>query len=383
MAAHNPFSPTFGASPPVMAGRDELLDAIDDALATGPTHPDYTTLFLGARGVGKTVMLNAIEDLARARGWLTVSEDASTAGLLGRLARASTRLLADLDGVSGRQVRSVRAAGLGVEFEPATGTEPSEAEPVEDLRSALSALGDALSDRETGLLITLDELLGADLNAVRQFGSVMQLVCRRERRPIAFMGAALPQLEDELESDDAATFLQRCARYDVGRLDQAATRLAISKPIEDRSASIATEALNRAVEASSGYAFMVQLVGFHSWEAAADPSSGITAGEVSVGIDKARGRVARLVLGPMWRGLSDVDRRFLLAMARDDGESRLADVADRLGVDTNYAGVYRHRLIRAGMIVATGRGRIDLAHHAARGWLRHKARSGDAAWRTS
>ena len=383
MAAHNPFSPTFGASPPVMAGRDELLDAIDDALATGPTHPDYTTLFLGARGVGKTVMLNAIEDLARARGWLTVSEDASTAGLLGRLARASTRLLADLDGVSGRQVRSVRAAGLGVEFEPATGTEPSEAEPVEDLRSALSALGDALSDRETGLLITLDELLGADLNAVRQFGSVMQLVCRRERRPIAFMGAALPQLEDELESDDAATFLQRCARYDVGRLDQAATRLAISKPIEDRSASIATEALNRAVEASSGYAFMVQLVGFHSWEAAADPSSGITAGEVSVGIDKARGRVARLVLGPTWRGLSDVDRRFLLAMARDDGESRLADVADRLGVDTNYAGVYRHRLIRAGMIVATGRGRIDLAHHAARGWLRHKARSGDAAWRTS
>lgn len=383
MAAHNPFSPTFGASPPVMAGRDELLDAIDDALATGPTHPDYTTLFLGARGVGKTVMLNAIEDLARARGWLTVSEDASTAGLLGRLARASTRLLADLDEVSGRQVRSVRVAGLGVEFEPATGTEPSETEPVEDLRSALSALGDALSDRETGLLITLDELLGADLNAVRQFGSVMQLVCRRERRPIAFMGAALPQLEDELESDDAATFLQRCARYDVGSLDQAATRLAISKPIEDRSASIATEALNRAVEASSGYAFMVQLVGFHSWEAAADPSSGITAGEVSVGIDKARGRVARLVLGPTWRGLSDVDRRFLLAMARDDGESRLADVADRLGVNTNYAGVYRHRLIRAGMIVATGRGRIDLAHHAARGWLRHKARSGDAAWRTS
>ena len=383
MAAHNPFSPTFGASPPVMAGRDELLDAMDDALATGPTHPDYTTLFLGARGVGKTVILNAIEDLARARGWLTVSEDASTAGLLGRLTRASARLLADLEGVSGRRVRSVRAAGLGVEFEPAAGTEPSEAEPAEDLRSVLSALGDALSDRETGLLITLDELLGADLNAIRQFGSVMQLVCRRERRPIAFMGAALPQLEDELESDDAATFLQRCARYDVGRIDQAATRLAISKPIEDRGASIATEALNRAVEASSGYAFMVQLVGFHSWEAAADPSSRITGGEVSAGIDKARGRVARLVLGPTWRGLSDVDRRFLLAMALDDGESRLADVADRLGVDTNYAGVYRHRLIRAGMIVTTGRGRIDLAHHAARGWLRHKARSGDAAWRAS
>ena len=68
-----------------------------------------------------------------------------------------------------------------------------------------------------------------------------------------------------------------------------------------------------------------------------------------------------------------MDRRFLLAMARDDGESRLADVAGRLGVDVNYAGVYRHRLIRAGMIVSTGWGRIDLADHAAREWIRAQA----------
>lgn len=68
-----------------------------------------------------------------------------------------------------------------------------------------------------------------------------------------------------------------------------------------------------------------------------------------------------------------MDRRFLAAVARDDGESRLATVADRLGVDVGYAGVYRQRLIRAGMIVATGRGRIDLAHHAAREWIRTEA----------
>ncbi len=376
MASRNPFSPTFGASPPYVAGRDELLDAIDDALETGPTHPDYTTLFLGARGVGKTVLLNAVEDLARARGWLTVTEDASATGLLGRLTRASARLLDDLEGAPGRAVRSVKAAGLGVEFEPAPGTDRSELAPAEGLRHVLSALGDALSDRGTGLVVTLDELLGANLDEVRQFGSVMQLVCRREQRPIAFMGAALPQLEDELGSDDAATFIQRCARYDIGRLDRAATRLAISRPIEDGGASIAAKALDRAVEVSSGYAFMVQLIGFHSWAAASNPSSGITVDEVEVGIDRARSRIARLVLGPTWRGLSDVDRRFLLAMAHDDGESRLVDVADRLGVDTNYAGVYRHRLIRAGMIVATGRGRIDLAHDAAREWLRQKTLSG-------
>jgi len=65
LAANNPFAPTFGATPPVLAGRDDILDDIDDALDTGPTHPDYTTLFVGVRGAGKTVMLNAVEDLAR------------------------------------------------------------------------------------------------------------------------------------------------------------------------------------------------------------------------------------------------------------------------------------------------------------------------------
>ena len=379
MAGRNPFSPTFGASPPVIAGRDDLLEAVDDALEAGPTHPDYTTLFLGARGAGKTVMLNAVEDLARARGWLIVSEDASTPGLLSRLARASTRLLDSLEEASGRRVRGVTAAGLGVEFEPVSEVEPPEPGPAEALRGALASIGEALSDRGTGLLITLDELLSADVDEVRQFGSVMQHVCRREQQPIAFMGAALPQFEEALESDDAATFMQRCSRYDIGRLDSQATRLAIAKPIEDQGASIDPDALRLAVEASSGYAFMVQLVGFHSWAAASDPASGIGVDEVVVGLARAQGRIARLVIGPTWRGLSDVDRRFLLAMAQDDGESRLADVAERLGVDTGYAGVYRRRLIRAGMIAATGRGQIDLAHHAARQWLRHKALSDDPA----
>ena len=215
----------------------------------------------------------------------------------------------------------------------------------------LSALGDALADRGTGLIITLDELLGAGIDEIRQFGSVMQHVCRREQRPIAFVGAALPQFEDVLESDNAATFLQRCSRYDIDRLDPAATRLAIAKPIEDRGASIQPVALDKAVAATSGYAFMVQLVGFHSWDAAGEPLSEITADNVAVGVDKAQKRIGRLVLAPMWKELSDKDRIFLLAMAQDDGESSLADIAARLHVGTNYAGVYRRRLIRAGMIV--------------------------------
>jgi len=368
MAARNPFSPTFGASPPVLAGRDDLLDDLDDALEAGPAHPDYTTLLIGGRGTGKTVMLNEVEGLARRRGWLTLSETASTPGLIDRLERGVRRSLRQiLDGPQ-RQIRSVTAGGFGLEFEA---TAKSDA-PLE-LREALVVLGDVLASNGTGLLITLDELQSGEPGEIREFGTVLQHVTRREQRPIAFIGAALPQIEDSLLADDAATFLQRCARYDIERLDNEAARIAIAEPIERHGATIDADALDLAVAATSGYPFMVQLVGFHSWKTSTDPLSGITSADVAAGIDEAERLIGRLVLSPTWRSLSEVDQRFLLAMATDSGESRLGEIADRLGVSRSYVSVYRHRLIKAGMILPKGRGRVAFAHRSARSWLRNRA----------
>ena len=372
MSTRNPFSPSFGTSPPVLAGRDAILDSIGDALATGPTHPDYTTLFTGVRGAGKTVMLNAVEDLARSRGWLTLPENTSSAGLLDRLTHAANDLLDEIGPAEPRRrPSSVTVAGVGVGFE--TVRTPERAD---DLRTVLAALGDVLAEHGTGLLITIDELQSGDVDEIRRFGAVLQHVSRREQRPVAFIGAALPQIEDTLLSDDALTFLQRCSRYDIDRLDRTATRRAIAEPISEHGRSIDPSALDRAVTATSGYAFMVQLVAFHSWQADTN-SPHITAEHVTAGIGEAQRRIGRMVIAPTWNTLSDVDRRFLLAMAQDDGDSELTDIADRLGVTTSYAGVYRHRLLRAGMILPAGRGRVTLAHHAARDWLRQQATGAD------
>ncbi len=45
----NPFSPSFGTAPPVLAGRDHILEEVDAALDVGPSHPSYTLLLTGAR----------------------------------------------------------------------------------------------------------------------------------------------------------------------------------------------------------------------------------------------------------------------------------------------------------------------------------------------
>ena len=338
---------------------------MEDAFDTGPTHPDYSALLIGARGTGKTVMLEAIEELARSQGWLTISETAFPAGLPDRLARRAADLLkAGDDKQGGWRITGVRAASVGITVEHQDADRDSA-----NLRAVLTALGDRLSEHETGLLITLDELQAGDIDEVREIGSILQHVTRREQRPVAFVGAALPSIEDGLLAGDAATFLQRCSIHEIGRLAPAATRAAIAKPIHDLGAHITRSGLDAAVTATAGYPFMVQLVGFHSWRAAGNPSTGIIDAEVSAGINEAERRIGRLVLWPTWKDLSEVDRSFLVAMTHDQGTSKLSDLADRLGVTMSYAGVYRQRLLRSGVITATGKGQIAFTHPATRNWI--------------
>ena len=350
----------------MLAGRDSILADWDSALEAGPRHPDYTLLFLGMRGAGKTAMLNAVEDRARLRGWVTVSEDSTHPGFLSRVTKAAISLLTDFDPARIRgQVTGMRVASLGIDFERRPIPEPSQ-----DLRTVLTQLADLLQPTGAGLLITIDEMQGAEVDEIRRFASIIQHVTRREERPVAFVGAGLPEIEDRFLSGDAVTFLQRCARRDIGPLDDQATATALEVPIRDLNASITPDALRAAVRTVSGYAFMTQLVGFHMWKAAADPFAGITSREAAAGIAEAKMQMARLVLEPIWKTLSDMDRRFLLAMTQDNKESQLAEISSRIERSVGYAGVYRHRLIKKGMIVPVRQGWIAFAHHSTRGWLK-------------
>lgn len=70
--ADNPFTPTFGVTPPLLVGRDDVLDEFRIALDGGPGDPGRAMLLTGVRGAGKTVALNACEDEAHRRGWAVI-----------------------------------------------------------------------------------------------------------------------------------------------------------------------------------------------------------------------------------------------------------------------------------------------------------------------
>lgn len=172
----NPFTPTFGTSPPVIAGRQELIDDFRDAVAEGPGSPARMTLYTGARGTGKTVMLNEVQDAARQSGWMVIAETA-TSGLVSRLVDEQLpSILAYLEGEPpARALSGVTIGGVaGVTWDNVA------AAPVRGLRSMMVSVCEQLQARGVGLLLTVDEIHQGQIAELRDVATVMQHLVREE-----------------------------------------------------------------------------------------------------------------------------------------------------------------------------------------------------------
>ncbi|MGH9092017.1 MAG: ATP-binding protein [Acidimicrobiales bacterium] len=367
----NPFTPTFGVTPPLLVGRDEVIEQFAESLDDHPGAGGRIALYTGMRGVGKTVMLNSAEEAAGDRQWVVISETASR-GMVTRL--MSEHLPAALRSRSRRSTKR-RASGFTV---PVVGggaiwqtTELHEA--AAGLRNQVEELLDLTERRTCGILFTVDEINPTHLDDLQQLCVVLQHA-RRRGRQIAFAGAGLPGAVEDLVALDGTTFLERADRHELGAVDLADVEDAIREPIERAGRSIEPGALANAAEATEGYPFMVQLVGATIWRQQPAHET-ITDADVASGVAVARRRIGQLVHGPVLKRTSDVDRSFLLAMAVDDGPSRFSDIANRLDADLNYTSQYRLRLIRAQVIREAGYGLVDFTVPYLREYLREHAAS--------
>src|SRR6476469_2524122 len=99
----NPFSPGAGSPPPEMVGRDPVLEQARILLGrTKLKRSEKSMLLTGLRGVGKTVLLNEIERLAKSDGYRTILIEALEDKPLGPLFAPHLRaLLFELDRMAG------------------------------------------------------------------------------------------------------------------------------------------------------------------------------------------------------------------------------------------------------------------------------------------
>lgn len=364
----NPFRPSAGANPPFLIGRDALLDEFDDSLEAGPGAPYRLMRITGSRGSGKTVLLNALGKRARKQRW-TVIDETATPGFVGNL------ILALRAQYGRRSVKSVELPSIGID-----GLGSADLGKVEfgetalpmTLRMALTDAIDHIGERhvDRGLLITVDETQGAEVSDLRALATAVQHLVREERN-VAVAFAGLPGMTSSLLHDNVITFLRRATPVELGDISLDLVSDAFEDVIRGHGYDITPEALRIATEATHGYPFMIQLVGYNIWRKASGTI--IDAEAARHGAESARLRLGGTVHEPAIEDLSSVDRTYLLAMAQDEGPSRTGDIAHRIGKDIQYAGRYRERLIQAGIIHSSSYGYVDFTIPYLRQWLQEHA----------
>ncbi|NHM16055.1 ATP-binding protein [Eggerthellaceae bacterium zg-887] len=346
-----------------MAGRLNIINEMKQAFENGPGDPNLSTIFTGPRGTGKTALLLYLSRIASARGWISVNV-AAIPGMLEDIVERTRDAAAEfIDTSEPLRIKGLTIGQiLGIEWEGGAMQQGN-------WRTRMTHLLDALATQNIGLLITVDEVR-PDLDEMVQLATVYQHFVGEERS-VALVLAGLPGKVSSLLRNESVSFLRRSNRHRLGNMPDADIAEGIRLTIEEGGRRIGADALEKAVEASEGFPYLMQLVGFQSW-AQHPHAPELSVEDVETGIRLARKNFSERVLEATYYDLSEKDLAFLQAMLADERESRLADIAKRLGEASNYTSTYKRRLVEQGVIGERGRSYLVFELPGFREYLQEK-----------
>lgn len=371
----NPYAPGAGQRPPELAGRDAQLEAfrfVLERVARG--RAERSIVLTGLRGVGKTVLLNAMRSQAVRAGWgtgkLEARPDQSIRRPLGAALHMAIRelghpdptgvlstLKAFVERAAPANTKSYDRWNSGISAPSVTGRADSGDIEI-DLVELLTDVAGLAADQGKGVAICIDEMQDLGPDDV----SALCAACHelsQQRLPLIVVGAGLPHLPAVLSA--SKSYSERLFSYArIDRLDAEAADLALVAPAADEGAAFTAAALTAMYEITGGYPYFVQAYGKVVWDLA--PVSPITAEDVAVAAPQAEHELAVGFFGSRLERATLAEREYLRAMAEADPDDQGAvpsgEVAEVLGRKPQSLSPARDALIKKGLVYASERGRI-------------------------
>ena len=385
----NPYAPGAGQRPPELAGRDDQLRAFAVVLErVSRSKPERSIVLTGLRGVGKTVLLNALRSGAVRAHWGTGKLEARPDQRLRRPISAALHTAVrelghpksdDVDYVLGvikafAQRESAPTTRLrdrwnpGIDVAAVSGRADSGDIEI-DLVELLTDVGGLAADVGRGVAIFIDEMQDLDPEDI----SALCAACHEISQsglPVIVVGAGLPHLPAVLSA--SKSYSERLFRYSrIDRLDRSSADLALQSPAKDEGAEFLEDALDAMYTATGGYPYFIQAYGKVAWDGA--PGSPITGDDIRVSAPEAEAELAVGFFGSRYERATPGEREYLRAMADaaqitdqdpdgpelDDSESvTTAAVAAVLHRKPQSLSVARDALLKKGLIYSAERGRI-------------------------
>jgi hypothetical protein len=367
----NPYAPGAGTPPPELAGRSDLIEEATVALRrTRIGRPTQSPILVGLRGVGKTVLLVRIDDIAQKEGFLTVSVEAHEGKTLPELlapglrkALISLSRMESAKEVGRRGLRVFRSflnsvkikindVELGMTISPEIGAADT-GDIESDFPDLMLAIGHAAKAAKRPLALLVDELQYLSEN---EFSALIMAVHKLNQSslPVILIGAGLPQILGL--AGTSKSYAERLFKFpEIGALNEQDAINAIVNPAREEDVSFERAAVNQILKLTQRYPYFLQQWAHEAWNVA--EGNQIRAQDVLSAHNHAIAVLDEGFFKVRFDRCTPSERKYMRALAElGSGIQRSGDIAQLMGVKTASVAPTRSSLIKKGMIYSPSHG---------------------------
>lgn len=368
----NPYRPGAGMSPAYLAGRDNTINEAQNILqAINYGYSARSVVYYGLRGVGKTVLLNYIENLADEMElpseYMEIAErDRSFQyqmalhiyKLINRLS-----LLKNIESHIKKALSILKAFtikygcdDISIEVNPANGISDT-GNLANDMTELFLALGVIAQKQNKGVVLFIDEI---QYIKDSEFEALMEAIHRTNQKnyPIVIFSAGLPKIAKI--AGDVKSYAERLFDFiEIDSLNNEEAKLALIEPAKRFQINYTDEAVNKIIEITQGYPYFLQEYGKWVWECKKEESI-IDIKIVNKAYDKFEQSLDKAFFKVRHDRATAREIEFMTAMvACEKLPCSTKEIANIMGESIQAISPLRAQLIHKGFIYAAKRGEVD------------------------
>lgn len=330
---YNPFSIIFGKEPMMYINTSNQFETIkNNYLSENPFTSTY--LITGVRGCGKTVLLTKTEKYFNdLDDWIVVELNPETDMLEYLASTIYEKSNAKYKFINKEFSFSFSGISFSISGE----------KPVSNVITLIEDMLDVLAKKKKRVLICIDDV--SNNKYVKTFVQQYQIFIRKDY-PLFLLMTGLFENVRNLQNEKSLTFLYRSPQINVGSL----SLISIAESFEEILA-VKKESAIQMAKLTNGYAFAYQALGYVLVEN--------NKTEIDDMVIKEFDTILRqYVYEKVYSDLPDVERKIVNALASLE-EGKISDVMDSINMNRENISQYRDRLIKKGILIQNGWGKLD------------------------
>ncbi|SMD04023.1 ATP-binding protein [Sporomusa malonica] len=371
----NPYTPGAGLVPNYLAGRDDTIEEAKEFISyVAHGYPTRSIVYYGLRGVGKTVLLNKIEDIAEENNVLyehiEVSERSSfkiaiSLHIQKLIKQMSVKEKAKSYVQKAMSVLKAFKITYSPEGEVSIGLQEDVVAAVgvsdtgnftNDLTELFVSMGTLAKNSESSVCLFIDEIQYLKDNEFEALITALHRV-NQKGLPVTLFAAGLPKVTKI--AGDIKSYAERLFRFiSIGSLEPEAAKLALVEPAKKIGVTFTAEAIDEILRITEGYPYFLQEYGKQVWAFIKNENIDITSvREAYPSFEKS---LDDSFFKVRYDRATPKEKEFMHAMVACDGlPCTIAQIAGKMNTSVQSISPVRGQLIYKGFIYAPGYGEVD------------------------